>query len=406
MRSTPGPTNPLSLNPVLARRRERERADLVRHRINHLFAVTDQPITDRPPEAKPWPSDVGALDAGPPDAGPLGTGSLSTGLPGDELPEDWPRGYGRRRDHRRADPAAAPPAEADVGSEPAAATPDDGSPSPPTAALIPPPRTHSTTGSGSASTPSGSPRRPGSRFRPRLPPCLHSLLWVDRRAVLGLSVLLLLAVAYAVQHFWFGRPQPVAVPVASTTTAGSPKSAGSPAGSSAGSPAGSPAGVLPLAPAAATVPAVVADGPPDASLQQLPAVVVDVAGKVANPGLRSLPGGSRVADAVRAAGGAQPGVDTDELNLARILVDGEQILVGAPAPTSARAATAAPRAPVSLNRATWEQLDALPGIGPALAQHIVDFRSSHAGFRSLEQLRQINGIGERKFAELKPLLTL
>ncbi|WP_280722193.1 helix-hairpin-helix domain-containing protein [Kitasatospora sp. MAA4] len=336
--------------------------DLARHRLNHLFAVTDQPITDRPAEAKPClarsAADLSAADLSAADL-------AATDLSAKDLPVDWPRGYGRRRDHRRADPAAAPPPlppEADVGSDPSAST------TPPRAASR-------------------------FRFRFRLPSGLHSLLWVDRRAVLGLSVLLLLAVAYAVQHFWFGRPQAVAVPAASTATAGAPRSAVA------------QAGTLPLAPAAATVPAAAA-GAPDASAQQAPAVVVDVAGKVAHPGLRSLPGGSRVADAVQAAGGAQPGVDTDELNLARILVDGEQILVGAPAPPAGHAATPAPQAPVSLNRATWEQLDALPGIGPVLAQHIIDFRGSHAGFRSLDQLRQISGIGARKFAELKPLLTL
>lgn len=134
--------------------------------------------------------------------------------------------------------------------------------------------------------------------------------------------------------------------------------------------------------------------------------MVDVAGKVAHPGLRSLPGGARVADAVRAAGGVLPGVDTDGLNLARVLVDGEQILVGSPSPPSGSAGATGPRPPVSLNHATLEQLDALPGVGPVLAQHILDFRLSHSGFRSLDQLRQISGIGDRKLAELKHLVTL
>ena len=213
--------------------------------------------------------------------------------------------------------------------------------------------------------------------------------------MLGLSVLLLLAVAYAVQHFWFGRPQAVAVPVASSVLTGAPRAESALAASSA-----------PLARMASSAGVAAGEGTPDAAVAPAGAVVVDVAGRVAHPGLRSLPGGSRVADAIKAAGGAQAGVDTDELNLARILVDGEQILVGAPSPPPGQTGTSSRRAPISLNRATLEQLDALPGVGPVLAQHIIDFRGSHAGFRSLDQLRQISGIGDRKLAELKPLLTL
>ncbi|WP_232247657.1 ComEA family DNA-binding protein [Kitasatospora azatica] len=135
-------------------------------------------------------------------------------------------------------------------------------------------------------------------------------------------------------------------------------------------------------------------------------MVVDVAGRVAHPGLLTLPAGSRVADALRAAGGTQAGVDTDGLNLARVLVDGEQVLVGAPAPPAGGSAAPTPRGPVSINHATLDQLDALPGIGPVLARHILDFRTQHGLFHSLEQLRQISGIGDRKYSELKPLLTL
>jgi competence protein ComEA len=139
-------------------------------------------------------------------------------------------------------------------------------------------------------------------------------------------------------------------------------------------------------------------------------VTVDIAGKVAHPGLRRLPKGSRVADALTAAGGPLPGTDTTTLNLARPLVDGEQILVGiraAPAAASGPAdpsGASPPSGPVSLSSATPAQLDALPGVGPVLAQHIVDFRTRHGGFTSLAQLRQIPGIGPRKFATLQPLV--
>ena len=134
---------------------------------------------------------------------------------------------------------------------------------------------------------------------------------------------------------------------------------------------------------------------------------MDIAGKVARPGLRRLPKGSRVADALAAAGGPLAGTDTTSLNLARPLTDGEQILVGvtppAPAPGQAPDSTATTTA-LSLNTATEPQLDALPGVGPVLAQHILDFRTQHGSFTSPQQLRQIPGIGPRKFATLQPLV--
>ncbi|TWG00090.1 competence protein ComEA [Kitasatospora viridis] len=229
------------------------------------------------------------------------------------------------------------------------------------------------------------PHPPRRRFR--LPAALHPLLWADRKAVLGLGVLLLLAVAYAVQHFWLGRPQPVAVPAITGKASRSAVPAVAPA-----EPAGEPGPEDPSAPE---------PGHPAAS-----EVVIDVAGRVLQPGVRALPAGSRVADALRAAGGPQPGVDTDGLNLARVLVDGEQVLVGLPVQAGGGSGQSATRGPVSINRATAEQLDALPGIGPVLARHILDFRTQHGSFRSLDQLRQISGIGERKYAELKLLLTL
>ncbi|WP_405017405.1 ComEA family DNA-binding protein [Kitasatospora sp. NBC_00070] len=208
---------------------------------------------------------------------------------------------------------------------------------------------------------------------PEPAPLVRGLLF-DRRAVLGLSVLLLLAVGYAVQHFWLGRPDRIAVPATLAAASASP-----PAGprSGAGPPAGASSGA---------------------------AVVVDVAGKVRSPGLRTLPSGARVADALVLAGGPLPDTTTDGLNLARVLTDGEQILVGGGA--VAAAAPGARAGPVNLNLATREQLDSLPGVGPTLAQRILQHRQEHGPFRSLDQLRQISGIGDRKYAELKALLTL
>ncbi|RSN39980.1 DNA-binding protein [Streptomyces sp. WAC 04229] len=130
------------------------------------------------------------------------------------------------------------------------------------------------------------------------------------------------------------------------------------------------------------------------------------------PGPRR-PAGRRVADALRAAGGVRDGAKTDGLNQARFLVDGEQVVVGAPAPVAgiapggaatAGSGAAAPAAPVSLNTATPDQLDTLPGVGPVLAQHIIDYRTQHGGFRSVDELREVNGIGERRFADLRDLV--
>ncbi|PZS36603.1 MAG: hypothetical protein DLM59_00865 [Pseudonocardiales bacterium] len=136
-----------------------------------------------------------------------------------------------------------------------------------------------------------------------------------------------------------------------------------------------------------------------------PSVVVAVAGGVRRPGLITLPPGSRVADAVRAAGGVRPGVDIGLLNLARRLVDGEQVVVGAssqPAPAGSTAAGG----PLNLNTATAEQFDALPGVGPVLAARIVTYRTQHGAFRSVDQLREVSGIGEAKFADLRPLVSV
>lgn len=148
-------------------------------------------------------------------------------------------------------------------------------------------------------------------------------------------------------------------------------------------------------------------------------VVVDVAGKVRHPGVYELPAGSRVDDAVRAAGGPRRGASTLSLNLAEVLSDGEQVLVGVPGATPVAAVPAPPAgsgdaggtgdtasAPVDINTATLEQLDTLPGVGPVLAQNILDWRAAHGQFTAVDQLQDVSGIGPAKFAELKGLVTL
>lgn len=133
-----------------------------------------------------------------------------------------------------------------------------------------------------------------------------------------------------------------------------------------------------------------------------PQIVVDVEGKVRRPGLVRLPEGARVDDALRAAGGALPGASTASLNLAQKLGDGQQVLVGLDPPAAGPGTRGAGAGGLlDLNAATAEQLDGLPGIGPVLAQRIVDWRTEHGRFASVDQLREVSGIGESKYASLK-----
>jgi competence protein ComEA len=140
--------------------------------------------------------------------------------------------------------------------------------------------------------------------------------------------------------------------------------------------------------------------------------VVAVAGKVRRPGLVRLPPGARVADAIEAAGGLLPGTDLATVNLARKVADGELIVVGVPAPAPPAAGSAGPAGPaapgdkVNLNTATLAQLDTLPGVGPVLAQRILGYRTNHGGFRSVTDLRQVDGIGDSRFEQLKDLVTV
>jgi competence protein ComEA len=141
-------------------------------------------------------------------------------------------------------------------------------------------------------------------------------------------------------------------------------------------------------------------------------VAVHVAGRVRRPGLVRLPAGSRVQDAIRAAGGSAAGADLDAVNLARKLADGEQVLVPGPGdppppppPGAAADAGAAPSAPLDLNTATLEQLDALPGVGEVTAGRIIAYRSAHP-FTAVDELLEVPGIGQRRFDQLKDLVTV
>ncbi|WAL64071.1 ComEA family DNA-binding protein [Amycolatopsis cynarae] len=135
-------------------------------------------------------------------------------------------------------------------------------------------------------------------------------------------------------------------------------------------------------------------------------LVVSVVGKVRSPGLVTLPAGARVADALRAAGDVLDGADVTVLNLARKLSDGEQINVGLPPVAAPAAADAATGARLDLNTASAEQLDALPGVGEVTARRIVDWRSEHGPFGSVEQLQEVDGIGATRFARLRDQVTV
>jgi competence protein ComEA len=145
-------------------------------------------------------------------------------------------------------------------------------------------------------------------------------------------------------------------------------------------------------------------------------VVVDVTGRVHRPGVVRLPTGARVWDAVVAAGGASSQARLESLNLARPLSDGEQIRVPGPGdPTPADpgvpvaggpvgGATGPSPVPVDLNTATSADLDGLPGVGPVLAGRILSWRSQHGRFTRVEELGEVQGIGQKLFASLRPLV--
>jgi competence protein ComEA len=141
-------------------------------------------------------------------------------------------------------------------------------------------------------------------------------------------------------------------------------------------------------------------------------VVVYVVGAVRRPGLYRLSPGSRVADAVARAGGVTRKADPAGLNLAAPIADGEQVLVPAVLPPAAAHAqggagtvpTGAPAGPIQLSSATAEQLDSLPGIGPATAAKILDYRTTHGAFHSVDELDEVPGIGPTRVEQLRGLV--
>ncbi|MFS0693705.1 helix-hairpin-helix domain-containing protein [Streptomyces nitrosporeus] len=236
----------------------------------------------------------------------------------------------------------------------------------------------------------------GHGLRDRLPLWIQLRCGLEPKSLAALVVVLVVAAVFAGTHFWSARPQAVRVPEPVVEAVTGPAGASAPVG-------------LPAGPSPAAVPFAMASAPGAH-------IVVDVSGKVLRPGIQELPPGSRVADALRAAGGVREGADSTGLNRARVLTDGEQVVVGVPGAQPAQAGPAGgtggsagggragPVAPISLNAATPEQLETLPGVGPVLAGHIIDYRTEHGGYRSVDQLREVSGIGDRRFAELRPLV--
>ena len=167
-------------------------------------------------------------------------------------------------------------------------------------------------------------------------------------------------------------------------------------------PAGStaPLRVAPVVPARAS--------PAAAATAAARLLVVDVVGAVHRPGLVRLPEGSRVADAIARAGGLRRGAERAGVNFAAPVSDGQQVVVpqrGAVVAAGAGAgAASASTGPVSLNSATAEQLDTLPGVGPVTAEKIVAYREQHGAFRSIDELDAISGIGPSRIANLRGLV--
>jgi competence protein ComEA len=152
-----------------------------------------------------------------------------------------------------------------------------------------------------------------------------------------------------------------------------------------------------------------AGGAADGAARGRRGVYVHVAGAVRRPGLFRVPAGSRAAAAVARAGGPRPGADLTLVNLAARVHDGQQVIVpgpgvAPPAGGEAAAAGAVPGVKPSLATATADQLEELDGIGPTLAERILEYREAHGGFRSIGELREVEGIGEKRFASLEEAL--
>lgn len=238
---------------------------------------------------------------------------------------------------------------------------------------------------------------------------------VSRQAVIGVALVVALAVAMLAGRFVLAReeaaPEPVGVEQVGQSEPG--EGGADPGGAE---PGGAGATASGAAPAGSTAPGT-----------STGKVTVHVVGQVRRPGIVTLDAGARVADAIDEVGGATGRADLGSVNLARLLVDGEQVVVpkpgesiaAAPAPGAAApgagapaggapAGGAAPAAggPVNLNTADLATLETLPGVGPVLAQRILDWRTEHGRFTAVEELGEVSGIGDKIYAQLAPKVTV
>lgn len=218
------------------------------------------------------------------------------------------------------------------------------------------------------------------------------------RAVIGAAVVVVIAISAMVWR------------VTSATAISEPIATGFTASSSAPAPTDGPP---PRSPAASAAQVPVGG---ESTGQARPHLVIHVIGRVAKPGVVNVPDGSRIHDVVQAAGGAVRGADLAAVNLARRALDGEQLVIPAvgevqpppqPAPNSAAAqaptqTSGAASAPMDLNTADQFALETLPGVGPVLAARIIAWRDQHGRFTSVEELAEVTGVGEKRYAELAP----
>jgi competence protein ComEA len=193
---------------------------------------------------------------------------------------------------------------------------------------------------------------------------------IDRAHLKPLSTLLLIAVVASLWLFWHSRARETQIPTPKPTISEQPTDLSHPEG-----------------------------------MQPSTRVVIDIGGRVKRPGVYSLPMGSRAIDALTAAGGPLAGTDMTTINQAQRLEDGEQIVVGVDQGLPSTGATAR-IGKVNLNSASTQELDALPGIGPVLASRIVAWRKANGRFKTIEDLRQVSGVGDAKFADLRPLVRI
>lgn len=155
-------------------------------------------------------------------------------------------------------------------------------------------------------------------------------------------------------------------------------------------------------------------------------IVVHVSGEVRNPGVYKLPGNSRVNDAIAAAGGPTSEADLDSINLAAFLEDGEKIILPKKVPLEVnsvlpestvpeeedfvdqtqRQTSSSEKSKININTCTQADLESLPGIGSVLAQRIIDYRKANGGFKDIEEIKEVSGIGDKKFEAIKDLITV